>query len=73
MPKKASYTIRFSSWITRRSLLAQPTQRTTRNDENILIILDYDLMEIGLDPPGEGLDILESKKFSWTDNSVTKG
>lgn len=37
------------------------------------IMVDYDLMALEIEPPGEGLEILEKYKFSWTDNQVTEG
>ncbi|GAG17653.1 unnamed protein product, partial [marine sediment metagenome] len=46
---------------------------TVKLSQLVRAMVDYDLMEIGIEPPGEGIEILESEKFSWTDNSVTKG
>lgn len=46
---------------------------TVKLHQLVRAMVDYDLMELGIEPPGEGLEILESKKFNWTNNSVTKG
>ncbi|MFX0125398.1 MAG: GDP-mannose 4,6-dehydratase [Candidatus Hodarchaeota archaeon] len=42
-------------------------------DELVKIMVDCDLILIGLEPIGEGLDILRQKGFSWTDHQLTNG
>ena len=42
-------------------------------DELARIMVDHDMMLLGLDPPGEGLKVLEQKNFSLTNNTLTHG
>ncbi|MFW9857104.1 MAG: GDP-mannose 4,6-dehydratase, partial [Candidatus Thorarchaeota archaeon] len=42
-------------------------------DELIKIMVDCDLRLAGLDPIGEGLDLLEDKGFTWTNHELTNG
>ena len=37
----------------------------------VKVMMDYDMLQAGLDPPGEGIKILKKKDFGWTNNSVT--
>ena len=42
-------------------------------DELVKIMVDCDLKFAGLEPIGEGLEILEKKDFSWTTHKLTNG
>ena len=42
-------------------------------DELVKIMVDCDLKLIGLEPIGEGLEILQKKDFSWTKHTLTDG
>ena len=37
----------------------------------VKVMMDYDMLQAGLNPPGEGIKILKKKDFGWTNNSVT--
>lgn len=41
--------------------------------ELVKIMVDYDLKMIGLEPPGEGIEILAKNGFEWTSNCITEG
>jgi hypothetical protein len=36
-------------------------------------MVDFDLSSMGLEPPGEGYEILREEKMTWTNNIETKG
>ncbi len=42
-------------------------------DELIKIMIDCDLKNIGLEPIGEGMEILQQKNFPWTKNELANG
>lgn len=42
-------------------------------DDLVKIMVDSDLKFVGLEPIGEGTDILRKKKFEWTKNKLTNG
>ena len=42
-------------------------------DELVKIMVDCDLKLVGLEPIGEGLEILQKKEFSWTNHELTNG
>ena len=42
-------------------------------DELVKIMVDCDLQLIGLEPIGEGLEILQKKDFTWTSHTLTNG
>lgn len=37
----------------------------------VKVMVDHDLLRAGVQPPGEGIDILQKKGFGWTNHSVT--
>ena len=37
----------------------------------VKVMVDFDMLQAGLKPPGEGIRILKKKDFGWTNNSVT--
>jgi GDPmannose 4,6-dehydratase len=39
----------------------------------VKIMVDFDLSSMGLEPPGEGIEILRKNKITWTNNIETKG
>jgi GDPmannose 4,6-dehydratase len=39
----------------------------------VKIMVDFDLSSMGLEPPGEGYEILREEKMTWTNNIETKG
>jgi GDPmannose 4,6-dehydratase len=41
--------------------------------ELVKIMVDSDLTLMGLEPPGEGKDILRQKGINWTENYLTVG
>lgn len=52
----------------RRKLGWEP--RTTF-DELIMIMVDYDMKILGLEPPGKGIKVCESKNFRYTNHELT--
>jgi len=46
-------------------------QPRTTFDELIKIMVDYDMQLIGLDPPGEGIEISKKKGFEYTDHNFS--
>ncbi len=42
-------------------------------EELVKIMVDCDLQAVGLEPLGEGLDILHKKEFYWTKHTLTNG
>ena len=44
-----------------------------RFHELVKIMVDHDMLRLGLEPPGEGLEILKKKGFSWTNHDLTTG
>lgn len=42
-------------------------------DELAKIMVDYDMIRVGLEPTGEGVAIMEEKGFGWTKNVLTDG
>ncbi|GAV23969.1 GDP-mannose 4,6-dehydratase [Carboxydothermus pertinax] len=41
--------------------------------ELVRIMVDYDLIQAGLEPIGEGIKIIHEKGFDWTNNKLTLG
>lgn len=41
-------------------------------DELTKIMVDYDMLELGLKPPGKGIEILHQKGFGWTNHAITR-
>jgi len=37
----------------------------------VKLMVDHDMLRAGLEPPGEGIEILQKKNFGWTNHSVT--
>ncbi|MHA2243707.1 MAG: GDP-mannose 4,6-dehydratase [Candidatus Hodarchaeales archaeon] len=44
-----------------------------RFSQLVRIMVDYDLLALGIEPPGEGINFLEKEKMVWTNNIETKG
>ncbi len=40
-------------------------------EDLVKVMVDHDLLQAGLEPPGEGIKILQKKDFGWTNHSIT--
>lgn len=46
-------------------------QPRTTFEELVMIMVDYDMKLLGLEPPGRGIEVCDEKGFSYTDHNLT--